>query len=299
MLRRILLFIFILTTASLFAQENDTTDSKQKRKRIRWEFKLWDKEYIRNGSPTIELSYGQTNMSLKNFNYNFIAQGLMEFKLGYSYKKDLKDAGNLVKYTSNFLYGSYISYKLNAGREEEYGYGWEPTLRFGFGSSRGYGYKLGKSASILFYNFNAATWTKFDFQMVTNWQPEQLRIIETLSRFDALRFSSATEGGIIIPIDGVVNLQAMYDRTIVFPAHLVWKHLGSFLIETSAHVLIDRFVLAIMKSTPSAVPVVNFLLKNGLSYGIYELRKSKMNWPFNSDEPLMFDSFKLGLTFNF
>jgi hypothetical protein len=54
-----------------------------------------------------------------------------------------------------------------------------------------------------------------------------------------------------------------------------------------------------MDSSPYAGPVVGFILKSALSYGIYELRQEKMNWPFSSAAPLSYDQVKFGMTFNF
>ncbi len=70
-------------------------------------------------------------------------------------------------------------------------------------------------------------------------------------------------------------------------------------LEGGAEFLLDEFIDEIGKSSPYSVPVVNFFLKNGLSYAIYELRKDRMNWPFDSAPPLRNDSFKFGLTFVF
>jgi hypothetical protein len=61
----------------------------------------------------------------------------------------------------------------------------------------------------------------------------------------------------------------------------------------------DYFIKEIFYASPSAGPIVYFLLKNALSYGIYELRQEKMNWPFSSAPPLSFDSFRFGLMFTF
>jgi hypothetical protein len=71
------------------------------------------------------------------------------------------------------------------------------------------------------------------------------------------------------------------------------------MIETVGQTAIDGFIHAIMKSSPTAGPIINFVLKNALAYGLYELRRENMNWPFNSAEPLLFDSFKAGFTFTF
>jgi hypothetical protein len=144
------------------------------------------------------------------------------------------------------------------------------------------------------------TWTRYDKGSV----PEQIGIngSEYDKRDDfnkTLRIGSTAEGGIIIPLGPMLNLQASYDRTIVFPRHMVWIHMGSAIIEAAGQSMIDGFVHAIYKSSPFAAPIVSFILKNGLSYGLYELRREKMNWPFESAEPLLFDTYKVGVKFIF
>ena len=79
-------------------------------------------------------------------------------------------------------------------------------------------------------------------------------------------------------------------RVITEPNHEDWS-----LIANCIYLLINK----IFKSSPAAGPVVNFLLKNALAYGIYELRKDKMNWPFKSEAPITYDQFKFGVTFVF
>jgi hypothetical protein len=54
-----------------------------------------------------------------------------------------------------------------------------------------------------------------------------------------------------------------------------------------------------MDRSPYAGPIVHFVLKNALSYGFYELRKKHMNWPVQTVAPLMYENYKVGLTFAF
>jgi len=163
-----------------------------------------------------------------------------------------------------------------------------------------------KNSSLVLYNSNSFTWTRYDdgfywiepFGFGENKAYDEY--MKKMGAFDeSICFGSSTEAGVIIPIAGFVNLQVQYDRTIVFPRHLFWKHLGSVIIETTVQSAIDGFIHAVMNSSPVAGPIINFVLKNALAYGIYELRREKMNWPFNSTEPLMFESFKVGFTFTF
>jgi hypothetical protein len=75
--------------------------------------------------------------------------------------------------------------------------------------------------------------------------------------------------------------------------------LGSAAIEAAGDHAIDSFVRSILRSSPTAVPIVNLALKGGLSYGIYELRRTRMNWPYKGASPLLFEGFRAGLTFDF
>lgn len=264
------------------------------------------KNYISDGKPTIELAYGGSHLSEKNsgidFNYPAnLGYGLIELKLGYSYAYPVKRSPNITHYTNNLIHGSYISSNL---RTDEPTSDADPTFRFGFLNASGYGYLLGKKTSLMLYNSNGITWTRYDYgdpvftAEIPN--PEKDNYIRYIEPFNQdIRFGTTTEAGAVIPLGTMLNINVEFDRTLVFPRHLVWKHLGSVIIEAGGQALIDGFVKAILKSSPGAAPVVSFLLKNGLAIGLYELRREKMNWPFNSTEPLLFDTFKAGLNFTF
>lgn len=299
MKRYIALFIIILTCiiSPLSAQsdKNDSTkNGKDKKDKGVWDFYLEEYRIYYKGSPSLELTYGETKPELKNYDESFPKAGIIELKLGWHKESNTKSPG-IVKYRNSIFYGSYISGSI---KPENSVSGSPATLRFGFGTSKGYGYKLFKKSSLILYNSGFFTWTRYDNGIKTEEYG--------LSNFDrnddfnrSLRFGSTAEGGLIIPAGSLINIQVSYDRTIVFPWHLVWKHIGSVMIEALGQSLIDGFISGVFKATPAAAPIVNFILKNGLSYGLYELRKEKMNWPFNSAEPLMFNTFKLGMTFTF
>ena len=80
---------------------------------------------------------------------------------------------------------------------------------------------------------------------------------------------------------------------------MFWKQTGSFFIEGMGVVAIDYFVEEISNSSPVAGPIVNFILKNGFSYAYYQLKRNKMNWPFESETPLTYEAVKIGLKFTF
>lgn len=285
MFKKLLIIILLaFTTSGIIAQDKG---------KDKWKFHIWEEDYFYKSRPTIDITYGVSNISLKNSVLNFNDAGLIEVKLGYTYLQKSQYSKKISKFTSNYFIGSYISSKINAKNNPAE----DKTWRFGMGNSNGYGYMLGKKSSLVLYNSNSMTWTRYDNGITKEVTSENFSRIDDFNQ--SIRFGTTTEAGIIIPIAGFLNLQAQYDRTLVFPRHLVWKHLGSVIIEGLGQTAIDGFIKAIMKSSPMAGPILNFVLKNALSYGMYELRREKMNWPFNTAEPLLFDSFKAGFTFTF
>ena len=115
----------------------------------------------------------------------------------------------------------------------------------------------------------------------------------------SFRFGNSTEGGIKFQFIPNMSVDASYERSVIFPRHIFWPWAGGVVVEAAGQWAIDSFVNEILDSSPYAAPVVNFVLKNALSYGLYELRQDKMNWPFNTAASLSYDQFKVGFTFVF
>jgi len=169
--------------------------------------------------------------------------------------------------------------------------------RFGAGKKEGYGAKIG-SMSIVPYTSSSIAWTYLDLNNFSDISSQGDN--NSLAKFNKdFRFGTQFEGGIILNVLPMISLEAKYERSAIFPRTLFWKYTGSAIIEEGGMQLLDDFVSRILKNKPLAGALVNFVLKNAYSYGMYELRKSKMNWPFNTESPLMHESFKFGLSFTF
>ncbi len=262
----------------------------------------WDDDFdfgFSKSRPAISLNFGFAQIDRKNLNKDFVNPNLLELKLGYIRDKTAWGKDDLVKdgYKNLFLSNesNKLSGKESAGSEIE-----SDMWRFGFERTTGYGYKLGETSAIILYNGYTLNWSRIDFNY-----PDILTLlpdpeIETLNLYDeSFRFGTSGVGGIRIKMIDNLMLDASYERSIVFQRHLFWKWAGSAIIESAAQGILDKFIDEIFESSPYAGPVVSFVLKNAMSYGIYELRKEKMNWPFNSEAPLTYDQFKFGLTFVF
>ena len=73
----------------------------------------------------------------------------------------------------------------------------------------------------------------------------------------------------------------------------------SQVIEGIASGGMNIFINAIGRSSPAAVPVMHFILQNGLSLGFKALRMNKMNWPFDTEAPLNVMSYTVGIGIHF
>ena len=276
-----------------FAQ--DSTKAKDK-KGWKWEWDDFDEWKIwKNKQPAISLNYGLSDISRKDVETPFADNNLLELKLGYRSKQKTKYADYIEKSVFNYLFLNRNTTNL-AGGSGTTGDIETKNWQFGAGWSKEYGYKIGKDASITPYYTSSMNWTRIDFPD-DSLNPNDERIKQLYD--EAFRFGTSSEAGVRIQPIKLITFEAGYERAIVFERHLFWKWAGSGIIEVAANGLLDVFIKEIFKSTPAAGPIVFFVLKSALNYGIYELRQDKMNWPFSSAPPVAFDNVKFGVTFTF
>ncbi|MEO8447798.1 MAG: hypothetical protein ABI528_09900 [bacterium] len=244
--------------------------------------------------PSIELSYGQSDISIKDEKNVFGSPGMIELKLGFTSIYSTPYSNKVEKYINRFLFLSNASTDISADKNST---GLNNRLwRFGMGSKEGYGIKLG-SFSVMPYSSNSISWSRFDYTVPAFVTATDLSYTENLK--DAFRFGSISEAGINLQLTKGVSIQPKYEIADIYPRHLFGKQMLSSLIEYSGLFMIDNFTTAVLKNAPVAGAVVNFILKNAYEFGFYQLRKDKMNWPFTSEAPLRYNTFKLGMSFTF
>lgn len=263
----------------------------------------WDKEVMHDwemdmnmfefsGAPTLSLNYGLYKMSHKDLNGNFAEPRAFQLKIGHTDINEVWQSENLLTSRFNYISVSNITTDLADIAADDPDYETN-SWKIEVGKSTGYGYKLGPTALFL-TSGNTIDWTRLK---MTETPGDSLDKELTGLFNNTFRFGTSFEAGLRFQIIPQVSLEADYERSVVFPRHLFWKWLGSAAIENAGQFLIDRFIDEIVDSSPYFAPIISFLLKNGLNYGIYELRKDKMNWPFKSVAPLMYEQYKFGITF--
>ncbi len=281
-----LLFV-IIYFPSFFSQTNSQEDN--------WyldfneEMKAWE-----NKRPSISFNYGFPNISCTDIEAAFANNAQLELKLGYAYKR-IKYADYIEKSTFNYLLINHNSTGLAGGSDNASDIETN-NWQYGIAFSGGYGYKVGEEASITPYYASTFNLTNMDFAD----QPLSENDEYVVNRYEgSLRFGTGSEAGVRIHATKLLGLEVGYERSVVFERYLFWKWAGSEIIEGAANNLLDIFINEVFKASPDAGPIVFLVLKSALGYGIYELRKGEMNWPFPSAPPILFDNLKFGVTFNF
>ena len=309
--------IVLISNAAAYAQDNDSTDNDWGNRHHRHSWNNWNNwnNYSPNcfpfndqgGEPFIEVHYGFSTPKQKNIFSKFANVGFDEIKLGYS-NIDSIYKPHIIELKDRFVFGSRISSYLKSGSpnfDEMISDMW----RFGIGWRSGYGYRLG-AITITPYHSSGFAWSRvemqtsdYDFYLLTNPPipyDKAVNDINILNRYqDSFRFGTVNEGGISLTISNVVSINSGYEAAVIFPRYMFWNHAGSFLIEEGGLALLDHFIDEIADRSPIAAPIINFLLKNGYSYAFYTLKKDKMNWPFETEAPFTYETFKFGITVTF
>lgn len=273
----------MLIYSNAFPQKKQKTKSK------------YEIDFLNFSKPSIEFSYGYSGIKLNNSVPDISDAGMFDLKLGFTTEYNQKYGEDIINYANRFLFLGNASDK-NLGKTQGIDKVNNTMWRFGFGNKEAYGLKFG-SFAIIPYNSNSFAWSEFKYDKSSYYNDSDFVKLNDFN--GTFRFGSTSEGGINFRLFKGFSLIPEYEISHIFPRHLFGKQLMSSIIEASGSVLLDEFIHAIMKSSPVAGTIVNFVLKNAYEYGFYQLRKDQMNWPFTSTAPLIYSTYKLGMNFVF
>lgn len=294
------LLLITLFSTNIKAQQ-DTTETvdpfENEEKDYKFDFDFeepdWDFHSF-EGKPAISLNYGFSKMGIDKMATSFAPVNAAEIRLGYFTERKKHNSEYVVKYKYNYFTFSNTSNELTDNTTFK-GDVRTKMWQFGFGFEKGYGYKFGCSSILPYYSYGL-NWSRLELKDRVRNEADA----NYIDYFDqSFRFGTMTEGGIRLKPFSNLSLDVAYQREVVMPRLLFWKASASVLIEAIGQWGVDEFIDEVYESSPIAAPIVNFVLKNALSYGIYELRKEKMNWPFETAAPLTYNTFRVGVTFVF
>jgi len=261
-----------------------------------WDAEDYTPQFSFHRQPTMSVFYGFGSPYQDGLHESLARQGALDIRLGGSRIRWAKEDAQILKSHYEFVTLSTISPRLGKRPgPDEIG---TDLWRFGFAFERGLGYgsDTREGVAVLLTNSGGLTWTDVKVRSDVADSSD----LAMLERYEgALRFGTTTEAAVKVRVTQILMLEGTFERSLIFPRTLFAKWVGSSLIELVAQGLLDGFVGKVLESTPSAAPIAAFVLKNGLAYGFYELRRSQMNWPFSSEAPYALDTFKVGMTLVF
>jgi hypothetical protein len=169
---------------------------------------------------------------------------------------------------------------------------------FGIESNQSYGYSFGSSGAGI--SFGAANsrlhWTSF---ADPTGQPAAGDPQPINDFYGNLRFGESNSAPIDIEFTKGFALRVSPEWQQIYPRHVFWYWAGSQVIESAASGALSSFVKFIGRRSPSALPIVHFILQNGLAYGFKALRANEMYWPITSEAPMNIYTLNLGVSFKF
>jgi hypothetical protein len=258
---------------------------------------FWLVDYSIQKKPFVELDFGVSNPFLnKNvFKSNFAKMSIFVVKLGYENLKVPKKSTLLQKSISYYLfiqnYNNNLPLSDNINNELNLN-----AWNVGLSVRKSYIYNMGRSIKLNLYNTDGIGWTLLKF-------PDKASTIEDQASIDLyakdLRFGNQTEAGLKFSLSDNIGINAGFERALVYPRFMFWFWAGSEIIYHIGNESINWFVKSVEKSSPEFAPIAYFLIQNAWSNAYYELRKDKMNWPFETVPPLMIESYKFGLSYRF
>jgi hypothetical protein len=288
----IIIQVFLFSKVS--ASETDSTD-------VFWVTDFFSKLYntpknVKN-DPTIEVSYGLNVLSLPNdiFNESFALDYKLQLLYGFSRFYGLRGVPEVDYFASEYAYISNISSHLKPRN-------WinndltTDIWQFGFGYRNGYGWNQPNGSQIFLYHSGSIDWTHVDFEM-----PSKLPVYQhVLDEFDdMMKFGTTFNCGILYSLNETFNINANLSQSQTFPEYDFGKWAGSAGSELLIQRLIDYFGNDVIRSNVKYGPLYVFLLKSGISSVIYQLRKSKSFYPFNSKYALSNYGASIGIYLTF
>lgn len=163
----------------------------------------------------------------------------------------------------------------------------------GFINGTGYGYQWGSSTLMLTVEDNTS-WTSINprtyslMQGPADWQ--------NIMDFDGtMRLSSSMTSSLEFRVSNTVSLTGSYTWNQVMPRHLFWYWMGSEIIEGLAGNAVDRLIENFTEMSPKSQPVMHFVLKSAVLYGMKEMRRKYMNWPFETASPMNITYWNIGV----
>ena len=285
----------IKVTTNYSKEETKIDSSKYKE----WDFEFWSMDsYSDLDRPTIELEYGMNEAFFNKDAYgsDFNPNNRLMGKIGFANYGETIAGSGLLKYSFNSIFGSQSLGDIDEiGKDSTLN---SRILSFGLHSAKGYGYTINENFQIILTHGTGLSWNSLEFSnpsgIVDSNQASTLNIIG-----DGIRFGETFESGIKIRLIENIGITATYSENLIMPRFLFWHWSLGKIIEGATQGVASYFVDRVKTTSPTLVPILYFIVKNGISYGFHRIRENNMNWPSSTASPLFQRNFNVGISLVF
>ncbi len=285
-----------IKVTTTYSDKNEPLDSAAYRE---WDFDFWSMDsYSDLKRPTIELEYGMNEAFYNEdaFSTEFNPNNRFMGKIGFANYGETVAGTGLLKYSfSSLFFGQSLGDIDEIIEDQTLN---SKVLSFGMLSSSGYGYTISGNFQILLTHGTGLSWNSLDFTnpngIVDANQIDRIKVMD-----DGIRFGETFESGIKVRLIENIGITATYSENLIMPRFLFWHWSLGKLIEGTTQGIASYFVNRVKKTSPTLVPILYFVVKNGISYGFHRIRENNMNWPSNTAPPLFQRNFNIGVSFIF
>lgn len=249
--------------------------------------------------PYLDVYYGNAQLSRQGMTGEISNTDIYGIAIGVKKEKEHKESDEVIIQDKNGIsltLGSAQALQQNDSLYQGVSLTKTNALDFwslGFINGTGYGYQWGSSTLMLTVEDNTS-WTSINprtyslMQGPADWQ--------NIMDFDGtMRLSSSMTSSLEFRVSNTVSLTGGYTWNQVMPRHLFWYWMGSEIIEGLAGNAVDRLIENFTEMSPKSQPVMHFVLKSAVLYGMKEMRRKYMNWPFETASPLNITYWNIGV----
>ena len=249
--------------------------------------------------PYLDVYYGNAQLSRQGMTGEISNTDIYGIAIGVKKEKEHKESDEVIIQDKNGI--SLTLGSAQALQQSDSLYQGVPLTNtnaldfwsLGFINGMGYGYQWGSSTLMLTVEDNTS-WTSINprtyslMQGPADWQ--------NIMDFDGtMRLSSSMTSSLEFRVSNTVSLTGGYTWNQVMPRHLFWYWMGSEIIEGLAGNAVDRLIENFTEMSPKSQPVMHFVLKSAVLYGMKEMRRKYMNWPFETASPMNITYWNIGV----
>ena len=235
-----------------------------------------------------------TNLQHRQFAGSFSELGKMQLTLGYS--ELLPYRADLLALEERSVFGGYSATNITWREGDSAGVS-AKLWKIGLAFKGGYGYPVGADLAII-----PAFGSSFDITNITTSRPAGLASPDSaiLDRYEgSFRFGHTAEAELRFEFARSFSLSGIYQLSVVYPRVVFVQWVGSYALAAVGMAVLSQFSAELMRTSPALGPIIAWVLKSALAYGIYAVWRDDMHWPFKSETPMTHQSGSIALSFVF